>query len=138
VLINGSKNNPRKIQGFFYAHYDGSGGKMTIGVIAILLAAVVISLIIGWFANSYFGKRSLANLKHKAQEILDNATTESETLKKEKLLEAEEEYYNLKQKLEDEFRNKKISLQNLEQELNEKDTNIDRKADFISKRFGYI
>lgn len=107
---------------------------MTVGVIAIVVVIAVLSLLLGWFANSFFGKNSLANLTKKAQEIVKNADIESETLKKEKILEANEEYYNLKQKLEDEFRNKRISLQKQEQELNAKDTNIDRKADFISKK----
>ena len=99
----------------------------------LILVAVVFSLV-GWFANSYFGNRSLKDSKARATDILDNARIESENLKKEKLLEANEEYYHLKQKLEDEFRQKKQSLQKQEQVLNERDTNIDRKADFISKR----
>jgi ribonuclease Y len=99
----------------------------------MILVAVVFSLI-GWLVNSYFGNRSLKNSRSKANDILENARVESEALKKEKLLEANEEYYNLKQKLEDEFRQKKQSLQTQEQTLNERETNIDRKADFISKR----
>ncbi len=107
---------------------------MTFGVIALVAIVAVIGLLIGWFANTYFGKQSLASLKLKAQEILRNAENESETLKKEKILEASEESYQLKQKLEDEFRSRRQSLQSKEQELNERDNNIDRKADFISKK----
>jgi len=99
----------------------------------LILAAVVFS-VLGWITNTYFGNRSLKDSKVKAADIIENANIEGENLKKEKLLEANEEYYNLKQKLEDEFRQKKQSLQKQEQVLNERDTNIDRKADFISKR----
>jgi ribonuclease Y len=101
---------------------------------ATVLIVAVIMLIIGWYANSFLGRKSLQNLKQQAKEIVKNAEIESDTLKKEKLLEANEESYQLKQKLEDEFRQKRVSLQEKEQELNERDNNIDRKADFISKR----
>lgn len=107
---------------------------MTLGIIVAVIVSAIIGLLIGWFANSFVGKKSLASLKQRAKEYLDNAQAESENLKKEKLLEANEEFYNLKQKLEDEFRQKKQSLQRTEQGLNDRETNIDRKADFISKR----
>jgi ribonuclease Y len=100
----------------------------------ILILAAVLFFLFGWFVNTFFGNRSLKDSKSKATDIIENARAESENLKKEKLLEANEEYYNLKQKLEDEFRQKKQSLQQQEKLLNERETNIDRKADFISKR----
>jgi len=102
-------------------------------LITIFITAIIFS-IIGWFLNSSFGKRSLTNAKEKENEIIEKAKIEAENLKKEKRLEADEEYYNLKQSLEEEYRNKKKSLQKEEQRLNEKDTNIDRKSDFITKK----
>lgn len=89
---------------------------------------------IGWFLNEYFGKKSLQSAKITAEELLENANTDSENLKKEKLFEIDEERYNQKQRLENEYRSKKQSLQKFEQVLNEKDANIDRKADYISKK----
>jgi len=99
-----------------------------------LIVAIVVFFGLGWILNSYTGKKSLYQAKTKAELLLENATTESENLKKEKLLEAEEENYNVKQKLEEEFKDKQYSLKNLEQELNTKDSNIDRKADLIEKK----
>jgi len=64
----------------------------------VLIAAVVVAFLLGWMTNTFFGKRSLSNAKKYADEILDNARTESENLKKEKTLEVNEEFYNLKQK----------------------------------------
>ena len=99
-----------------------------------LIVAIIIFFGLGWILNSYIGKKSLNQANAKAELILENATGESENLKKEKLLEAEEETYNIKQNLEEEFKNKQLSLKNLEQELNVKDSNIDRKADLIGKK----
>lgn len=105
---------------------------MITGILIVITALVF--LIFGWLANSIFGKRSLAQSRQKVKVLLENAKTESESLKKEKVLEANEEFYNLKQQLEEEFRSKKVSLQQYEQKLIERDTTIDRKADFISKK----
>lgn len=102
--------------------------------VALLISAGIILLLIGWFANSFFGKRSLHQASQKVKVLLENAKTESENLKKEKVLEANEEYYNLKQQLEEEFRNRKQGLQQHEQKMIERDTTIDRKADFIAKK----
>jgi ribonuclease Y len=107
---------------------------MFITLLITIIITAIIFLIIGWFLNSSFGKRSLTNAREKENEIIEKARIEAENLKKEKRLEADEEYYNLKQSLEEEFRNKKKSLQKEEQRLNEKDTNIDRKSDFITKK----
>jgi ribonuclease Y len=103
-------------------------------ITGVLIGAALILLILGWLANSIIGKRSLAQTRLKVKVLLENAKTESDTLKKEKLLEANEEFYNLKQQLEEEFRDKKQSLQQYEQKLVERDTTIDRKADFIAKK----
>jgi len=107
---------------------------MTLIIGLALLITATVFLLIGWSINSYFGKKSYKSLKIKVEELLENAKIESENLKKEKLLEANEEYYNLKQQLEDEFRSKKLALQNLEHQLNERDSNVDRKADYIAKK----
>jgi ribonuclease Y len=103
-------------------------------LVVLLIGTAILLLLLGWFANSIFGKRSLHQATHKVKNLLENARTESENLKKEKLLEASEEFYTLKQQLEEEFRNKKQNLQQLEQKLIDRDTTIDRKADFIAKK----
>ncbi len=66
-----------------------------------LIVAIVVFFGLGWILNSYTGKKSLDQAKTKAELLLENATTESENLKKEKLLEAEEENYNVKQNEDD-------------------------------------
>jgi len=113
---------------------EGAGGRMFITLLITIVITAVIFLTIGWILNSSFGKKSLKAAKDKENEIIDNAKVEAENLKKEKRLAADEEFFNLKQSLEEEFRNKKRSLQTEEQRLNEKDTNIDRKSDFITKK----
>jgi ribonuclease Y len=113
---------------------QGAGGRMFEVLLITIVLTAIIFLIIGWLLNSSFGKKSLKSAKEKENEIIESAKVEAENIKKEKRLEADEEFYNLKQSLEEEFRTKKKSLQKEEQRLNEKDTNIDRKSDFITKK----
>jgi ribonuclease Y len=113
---------------------QGAGGRMFLTLLITIVITSIIFLVIGWILNSSFGKKSLKSAKEKENEIIENAKIEAENEKKEKRLEVDEEFYNLKQNLEEEFRNKKRSLQKEEQRLNEKDTNIDRKSDFIAKK----
>ena len=102
--------------------------------VLLLLIVALVCLVLGWVLSTFFGRLTLQSARKDAKQIISQAETESETLKQEKLLEANEEFYNLKQKLEEEYRSKKQFIQKEEQRLNEKDTNIDRKSDFIAKR----
>ncbi len=102
--------------------------------IIIVFIISFISFLTGWILNSVIGKRSLATAKKKAESILQDAQSDIENLKKEKLLEAEEDIYQQKQNLEEEFRSKKNSLKALENDLLTKDNNIDRKADLVAKK----
>jgi len=113
---------------------EGAGGRMFLSLLITGITTAIIFLFIGWILNSSVGKKSLKSAKQKENEIIENATIEAENIKKEKRLESDEEFYNLKQNLEEEFRNKKKSLYKEEQRLNEKDTNIDRKSDYIAKK----
>jgi len=107
---------------------------MSLTLIIIFILTLFASLFGGWLLNTAFGRHSLKNALLKEKEILGNAQEESENLKRERKIEAEEEFYTLKQNLEEEYRNKKRTLQKEEQRLNEKDTTIDRKSDFITKK----
>ncbi len=104
---------------------------VTFGIVALLL---IIAFSFGWMLNSWLGRNSLNAVKKKSQEILENAKYEAENEKKEKLLEAEEEIFQLKQHLEEEFESKKKTLQRLESELANRENNLDRKVDLIHKK----
>jgi ribonucrease Y len=107
---------------------------MTLVDIVIIFVIILISSFGGWTLNGLIGKKSLITARKKAESIVQDATSEIENLKKEKLLEANEEIYQQKQKLEEEFRSKNNSLKVYENELINKDNNVDRKADLVSKK----
>ena len=102
--------------------------------ILFLLIGGFICLLAGWLLNNFIGKNSKNRVVKEAEIILADAAQEADNLKKEKLLEVEEENFNLRQKLEEEFQQKKRSLSKFENELLAKDNNIDRKADLVAKK----
>ena len=90
---------------------------MTFEDVAILIAIIFISLAAGWYLNSIIGKKSYIAARKKADQIIQDADAEIENLKKEKLLEINEDLYQQRNKLEEEYREKQKSLKNYENEL---------------------
>lgn len=102
-----------------------------------ILAAVisgVIFFIVGWFLSRFIGQGKLANAKKHAERIVADAQKEAESLRKEKLLEAKDEWLKLKQNLDNEIKSKRGELQKLESKLTSKELNLDRRHDLLSKK----
>ncbi len=78
--------------------------------------------------------KTLLNAQKNAKNVLAEARKEAETLRKEKLIEAEEENYQNQQKLEEEFERKQEKLIKIERELDRREVDIDRKAEVVSKK----
>lgn len=106
------------------------GGEM----IASSIVAVVVGFAIGWFVNSFLGKNSLNSAKKQSETLLTDAMKDAESLKKEKLIEVEDEIYKTRHKLEAEAKQKKEQFKLLENDLANKENNLDRKADLIAKK----
>lgn len=97
-------------------------------------AGIIIGALLIFTYLKLTSNKSLLNARALANEIIEEAKKEAETTKKEKLLEAEEEIYQHKQKLESELENKRSQLMKLEQRLDQKDIDIDRKAEIVNKK----
>lgn len=107
---------------------------MAIEDLMIIIGIIVISIVAGWFLNSIAGKKSYVSARKKADQIIQETNAEIENLKKEKMLEVNEELYQQRNKLEEDYREKQKSLKNYENELHNRDNNIARKADLVSKK----
>ena len=107
---------------------------MSLTGIIIVLVLGVISFILGWLSNSFISRRTLQSARQEAQLLLQDAQDEAENEKREKLLEIEDEIYKKRQALEQEFRLQRNSLKKFENELLNRENNIDRKADLIAKK----
>ncbi len=103
----------------------------------IIAATVVVGAICfaaGWFMSKRIGQGKLANAKKAAEKIISDAHKEAESIRKEKILEAKDEWLKLKQNLDNETKNKRSELQKLESKLSSRELNLDRRHDLLSKK----
>ena len=77
---------------------------------------------------------SLLNAQKTAQKIIADSEKEAETLKKEKLIEAQEEIFDHKQRLEQEYDNRQQQMKKVEAELDEREMEVDSKVEMVSKK----
>lgn len=102
----------------------------------------VISALIGfilgtvglWIFLKISAGKKLLRAEEEAKRVLEDAHSEAETLKKEKLIEIQEELFEHKQRLEKEVEIKKSNILKQERRLDQKELEIDRKAEMIEKK----
>jgi len=105
---------------------------MIVPIAGLLLAGL--AFLGGWFASKRIGQGKVANAEKLAEKIVSEAEKEAESLKKEKLLEAKDEWLRLKQNLDNETKRRRSELQKQERKLLNREANIDRKADILNKK----
>ena len=95
--------------------------------------ALIIGILLGKIIFAKNTKQVLENAQNQAQQIISDAQSKSETLKKEKQLEAKEHFVQLKEEHEKTVsqRNQKLSdaenrIKQKEQSLNQKDQNLEK------------
>lgn len=102
--------------------------------IPILFVALAIGFAVGWFLRQKIGQERIAKASQFANKILEEAKTESEDLKKEKLLEAKDEIFRFKQQYDQDYKKKTQEIQRLENQLSQREINLDRKVDVLNKK----
>jgi len=102
------------------------------------IAFAVVTLIIGLVTGAYITKQSfekrLANSKQTAEDIIEDANKEAETLKKEALLEAKEEIHSYRTEAEWELKERRSEVSRQENRIAQREDNIERKETTIDKR----
>jgi len=100
--------------------------------IVVLTAGLVFYA--GWYLNARSGQNRVTNAQERAKRILDDAEKDGNTLKREKLLEAKDEWYKRKKEFEADVQSKRNKLQTFEKQLISREENVDRKLDLLSKK----
>lgn len=96
--------------------------------------SVILVFISGWFLQKKAGQSKITSAEKIAEKILSDAEREAETLKKEKILEAKDEWFRLKQNFDNEMKNRRNELQRSERQLANRELNMDRKVDLLNKK----
>ncbi|MHC1736978.1 MAG: ribonuclease Y [Ignavibacteriaceae bacterium] len=105
----------------------------------ILLIPMVIFLValffyLGWLFNSKVGKKSIAAAEERAKSIINDANKEAANIKREKLLEAKDEWFKKKVEFDNEVNQKKQKFQAHEKLISNREDNVDKKLDLAVKR----
>ena len=94
----------------------------------IILAAA------GWLGATLIGKNSIKNARSQTQEILAEARREAERSKHKIVLQAKEEWLNIRDNQEKQLKARQKKLEQLEREIIEKEKRISKKDNDISQK----
>jgi ribonuclease Y len=102
----------------------------------ILLGAAIgfLAFFSGWLLNARMGKNRILNAEDRAKRILEDAEKEAANLKKEKVLEAKDEWYKRKKEFDSDVQSKRSKLQVSEKQLANREENVERKLDLLNKK----
>jgi len=103
-------------------------------VILIALGAAIVAFFGGWIGHRRVGEGKLLSAEELAKKVVREAERESENLKKSALLEAKDEWFREKAKLDREVQGQKAEVQKTERTLHELESNLNRRAEVLDKK----
>ena len=102
---------------------------------AILLVAVaVICLSGGYFLRRYLAEKKTQDAETKARFILEKAEKEAQDRRRETELEAKDLMFRLRHDFENETKQRRQELADLEKRFNQKELNLDRRLELLEKK----
>ena len=109
------------------------GAQEIIWIIFVLLALGV-GYVVGFFVRKSIAEAKINGATNHANQIIEDAKRDSESIKKEALLEAKDEIFKIRTDAENEIRDRRSEIQKQENRLMQKEENLDRKDDGLAKR----
>ncbi|WP_066193672.1 MULTISPECIES: ribonuclease Y [Gracilibacillus] len=101
-------------------------------VISILLAFV--GIVVGYLIRKSIAEKKISSAEELARQIVEEGHKNAEVAKKEALLEAKDENHQIRQRGEEELRERRGEIQKLESRLSQKEENLNRKDQTLDKR----
>ena len=104
--------------------------------ILILIGALIGggSFFMGWSLNARSGQNKIMDAQERAKKIIEEAEKEATTVKREKLLEVKDEWYQKKKDFESDAQSKRSKLQAYEKQLSNREENLEKKLDLLTKK----
>jgi ribonuclease Y len=114
-----------------FAFFSGSD-------IIVLIISVVAAIIVGFFVGFLIQKniitKRIGDAKIYAQKLIDEAESQSKSVKKEAILEAKEEIIKLRAEFERESRERRGEIQKAEARILQREEVLDKKEEALNKR----
>lgn len=105
-----------------------------IETIAIVVVGAAIGTMIGYFIRKNISEAKIGQAEGLAKEIIDKAHRDSETVQKEKLLEAKEEIHKWRTEAERENKERRVEVQRYERRVLQKEEVLDRKLQNLESK----
>ena len=91
-------------------------------------------IIVGYFVRKNISEAKIGQAEKMADDIIDKANKEAETLQKEKLLEAKEEIHKWRNEAEKENKERRIEVQKFEKRIIQKEEVLDKKLQTLENK----
>lgn len=98
------------------------------------ILGAIIGIIAGYFIRKNIGEKKIKSAEELADQIIEDAKKEGESLKKELLIEGKEEIHKFRSEAERENKERRIEVQKLEKRVLNKEESLDRKSVSIEKK----
>ncbi|KAA3616059.1 MAG: ribonuclease Y [Calditrichaeota bacterium] len=102
--------------------------------VVFLILLLPVAFYIGWLLREKLGHDKIAKAEQYCEELILDTKQEAENIKKEKLLEADEHIFQQRKAIENTEKQKFQHYKQLEKQLNEREVNLDRKVDILTKK----
>lgn len=110
---------------------------MHIDLITLLISAALLAagnVAVGWWLSARITNARIGSAEARAAQLLEDATRDAENIKKERLIEAKDEWYKKKQEAEAEIAAKRAKLQAHEKELHAHEANAEKRMELLNKK----
>ena len=104
-----------------------------LGIIFIVVALGA-GLVCGYFVDKKVLMKKLGKAKTTATKIIEDAYAEAKTVKKENILQVQEEIHKMKSDAEDEIKERRADAQKLEDRLNQREDYLNKKEEQLDNR----
>ena len=114
---------------------NGGGGN---GWLLFSLIGVIIGIILTIVISKLMGIQTIAQSKRRAQDLIDKAESEAQTLKKQAELDGLNELAKRRESFEEEINQQRNEAKEIERRLTKREDNLDRKLDTLTTKEKYL
>ena len=103
-------------------------------IILVVIGLIALGVLLGYLLRQRLFKNRQSSSEMLSARIVDEAKKESETIKKEAVIQAKENLLKVKTEFEKDTRERKSELENLEKRIRSKEENLDKRIDQLSQK----
>jgi ribonuclease Y len=103
-------------------------------IILVVIGLIALGVLLGYLLRQRLFKNRQSSSEMLSARIVDEAKKESETIKKEAVIQAKENLLKVKTEFEKDTRERKSELENLEKKIRSKEENLDKRIDQLSQK----